>query len=73
MDLRLFWLVEYGVFSLQLQKKSRQATYSMDMAHVGFIEATEIQKRLHESSLGATGLDSSYTEKKRHISHTTQF
>lgn len=42
----------------------------MDMVHVGFIEATEIQKRLHESSLGATGLDSSYTEKERRISHT---
>lgn len=45
----------------------------MDMAHVEFIEATEIQKRLHESSLGAKGLDSSYTEKERHISHTTHY
>lgn len=42
----------------------------MDMVHVGFIEATEIQKRLHESSLEATGLDSSYTEKERRISYT---
>lgn len=43
------------------------------MAHVGFIEDTKIQKRLHESSLGATGLDSSYTEKERRISHTTHY
>lgn len=45
----------------------------MDMVHVGSMETTEIQKRLHESSLGATGLDSSYTDKERRISHTARY
>lgn len=73
MDLRLFWLVEYGVSSLQLQKKKSSGYLFNGYGTCRVHRSHGNPERLHESSLGAKGLDSSYTEKERHISHTTHY